>query len=306
MRKMILIIMLLFSMFLISCNQKEVHTVRFALNSESILQTQEVDFGTNVIEPTTPMKDDYVFVGWYSDSSFNFPYNFSNPVTGDLTLYAKWESTIFNVTFLDWDEETLGNATFSSGTSFDSVIFDIEPVRNGYNFSGWRNLPDIMPNENITVTANYISYWDVFVNFMSEYGTAETEDGSLWYTYTLSSDDGNEYEIKYGSDNYEDLNFNISMYFYYPNGTYSSNLIILDYGDVFSNHDYFYFIYDSGGTSIGYGMGPNSTISGINPEAVFSFGNLSSSWIEEAEDMIVIMVDIFTEFFEQEIEIPFS
>jgi|LGVF01.2.fsa_nt_gb hypothetical protein len=58
--------------------------------------------------------------------------------------------------------------------------------------------------------------------------------------------------------------------------------------------------------AIGYGMGPNSLISGISREAIFDWGNLTSGWVVEAEDMIIIMVEIFSEFFEDEIGVPFS
>ena len=33
------------------------------------------------------------FAGWYTDPDFNNPYDFSTPVTSDLTLYAKWDGT---------------------------------------------------------------------------------------------------------------------------------------------------------------------------------------------------------------------
>lgn len=38
----------------------------------------------------SPERDGYVFGGWYTDSEFKSTYDFSYPVTSDMTLYAKW------------------------------------------------------------------------------------------------------------------------------------------------------------------------------------------------------------------------
>ena len=35
-------------------------------------------------------KNTYEFEGWYTDSNFATPFVPSNPITGNLTLYAKW------------------------------------------------------------------------------------------------------------------------------------------------------------------------------------------------------------------------
>jgi uncharacterized repeat protein (TIGR02543 family) len=45
-----------------------------------------------VIKPSDPVKaDGSPFAGWYADSDFNTPYDFSTPVTTATTIYAKWE-----------------------------------------------------------------------------------------------------------------------------------------------------------------------------------------------------------------------
>ncbi len=50
--------------------------------------TEIVEYNTAVSKPADPVKDGYDFLGWYL---VNSEYNFSNPVTEDITLEAKWE-----------------------------------------------------------------------------------------------------------------------------------------------------------------------------------------------------------------------
>lgn len=50
----------------------------------------EVENGTTVARPAEPVCEGWKFLGWYADASLTTPYDFSAPVTGDITLYAKW------------------------------------------------------------------------------------------------------------------------------------------------------------------------------------------------------------------------
>lgn len=50
----------------------------------------EVENGTTVARPAEPVCAGWTFEGWYADASLTTPYDFSAPVTGDITLYAKW------------------------------------------------------------------------------------------------------------------------------------------------------------------------------------------------------------------------
>ena len=45
-------------------------------------------------EPTAPTATGYTFKGWYPDEDFTQPWNFNNVVSGDMTLYAKWEANL--------------------------------------------------------------------------------------------------------------------------------------------------------------------------------------------------------------------
>ena len=52
--------------------------------------------------PTNPSKEYNAFTGWYTDAECTQPFNFDNPVTADLTLYAGWEQGYDTVNTI-WD-----------------------------------------------------------------------------------------------------------------------------------------------------------------------------------------------------------
>ena len=50
----------------------------------------EVKHGESIAKPADPVRKGYTFAGWFSDKAFTQAYDFSAPVTGNLTLYASW------------------------------------------------------------------------------------------------------------------------------------------------------------------------------------------------------------------------
>jgi uncharacterized repeat protein (TIGR02543 family) len=70
--------------------QADQYTVRFESNGGSAVPDQTVNYNDKAAKPADPTKSGYVFKGWFTDSGLTEAYDFDNPVTGDLTLYAKW------------------------------------------------------------------------------------------------------------------------------------------------------------------------------------------------------------------------
>lgn len=66
-------------------------TVTFNMDGGSSVEPQKVMYGEYLEEPPTPVKEGYIFGGWYLDESCTEPWNFSeNTVSGSMNLYAKW------------------------------------------------------------------------------------------------------------------------------------------------------------------------------------------------------------------------
>ena len=72
---------------------KQTYTVTFETNGGGTVAQQTVNAGDKASEPSTePTKNGYTFGGWYSDPTFANKYDFSAPVNGNITLYAKWDA----------------------------------------------------------------------------------------------------------------------------------------------------------------------------------------------------------------------
>lgn len=110
--------------------------VTFNLNYDGCTNTtQSVINGTQAEEPNTvPVRDGYVFAGWYTDIEYTDKYDFSKNVTGDITLYAKWIEVITNWSALS---AKLEGATGDVGDIYISGDFD---VTTQITFSGTANI----------------------------------------------------------------------------------------------------------------------------------------------------------------------
>lgn len=56
--------------------------------------TVTVDKGSTVARPTDPVLTGWRFTGWFSDTAYTKEWNFDDPVTSDLVLYAGWEEVV--------------------------------------------------------------------------------------------------------------------------------------------------------------------------------------------------------------------
>ncbi len=69
------------------------HTVTFETNNGTSIDPVTVVDGQKLDAPQPPTRDGYDFTGWYVDSECKVKYNFEEPVTKDMTIYAGWEKT---------------------------------------------------------------------------------------------------------------------------------------------------------------------------------------------------------------------
>lgn len=100
MKKIGLLVMPLMAIpFLASCgcsnrSAASEYFVTFESHDGTHIETQRVKKGGTATEPTTPKRDDDIFKGWFTDDvTFKNAYTFTEAVTSDITLYAKWEVT---------------------------------------------------------------------------------------------------------------------------------------------------------------------------------------------------------------------
>ena len=77
-------------------------TVTFISNGGSNVEAKTVENGKTISAPNAPTKEGWTFAGWYTkDADGKWaakPFNFDTTVTENITLYARWETKLVNIT----------------------------------------------------------------------------------------------------------------------------------------------------------------------------------------------------------------
>lgn len=69
-----------------------VWTVTFNTNGGTPEPESQIRANLPATKPDDPTRSGYVFAGWYTDEACTAAYDFTKPVTDNITLYAKWEA----------------------------------------------------------------------------------------------------------------------------------------------------------------------------------------------------------------------
>ena len=106
-----------------------------------IYAQQIVQTGETAIRPTDPDGKNLTFTGWYTDSDCTNPYDFTQAVTGNMTLYAGWKEFVLGILITDQN----GNEVYVTNENYTDVLGDgtVSYTWGGFNSSE-------IPNE----------YWD--------------------------------------------------------------------------------------------------------------------------------------------------
>ena len=72
------------------CNTIRKLTVSFETNGGNDIASKTVTKNSVIKEPESPIKDGFDFEGWYTDKGLKTKYDFTEKVTKNFTLYAKW------------------------------------------------------------------------------------------------------------------------------------------------------------------------------------------------------------------------
>ena len=100
-------------------------TVTFDTHGGSPVQQQSVQEGQTATRPSDPVRSGYDFDGWYTTADCTQLYDFTSPVTSDVTLHAGWSATIgsqanpYELTFL---LNSYSIKTVASPSSFPTVF----------------------------------------------------------------------------------------------------------------------------------------------------------------------------------------
>lgn len=83
---------------------------------------------------TIPKVEGYTFDGWYADDNRTIEFDFTQPITGDTTIYAKWTANDYEVSFVTEH----GKAPTSQNVPYNGTATDPGKLtEEGYTFIGW-------------------------------------------------------------------------------------------------------------------------------------------------------------------------
>ena len=122
------------------------YTITFDTAGGSEIAPITQDYGTNITAPANPTRKGYTFKGWDKEIPETMP-------AENMTVKAQWEINQYAITFDTNGGSEIAPITQDYGTA---ITAPADPTREGYTFIGWdRDIPEIMPAENITVTAQW-------------------------------------------------------------------------------------------------------------------------------------------------------
>ena len=145
-------------------------TVRLHPRNGDDERTLYIPKGSVLARPEDPTKAGKRFAGWYTDAGCTTPYDFTQSVTQDLDLYAKWADGAVVTFDAKGGAPTPNELVVNWGDKIDPSKIDPLPKKEGYTLAGWcsdedcENPWDFSANEvngNITLYAKWIKAYTV-------------------------------------------------------------------------------------------------------------------------------------------------
>lgn len=125
---------------------------------------------------------------YYSGEEMTEEFDFDQPITKYTEIYTKWTINNYHISFVDRDGRELSWRNYKYGTPKSDIVLPDAPEREWYGFSGWAWIPETMPAENVTWTAEYNikQYTITFVDW-------SWENADVVYTWEYNSPVNTDY-----------------------------------------------------------------------------------------------------------------
>ena len=184
------------------------YTVTFNSNDGTEVAPQNVNAGEKLTEPTpAPTKAGFTFYGWYEDSTFSKKFDFNTPITGNITLYAKWVENKYTLTF-DANGGSGSMAPKADLTGEYTLPSNEFTAPSGKQFKGWSLTADGAIITKVEMTENktvYAIWEDIMYSYRFLEGTGEqTIDGKAKsFKLVIDADENKFVSLEIGGDLYE-------------------------------------------------------------------------------------------------------
>ena len=119
------------------------YTLTYMVDGE-VYKTVSVVYGTTITSEAEPTKEGYTFSGW-SEIPKTMP-------AKDVVVTGSFSINSYTLTYV-----VDGNVYKTYSVVYGTTLTpEAEPTRSGYTFSGWSEIPETMPAEDVTVTGSFI------------------------------------------------------------------------------------------------------------------------------------------------------
>lgn len=172
------------------------YTVTFNSQGGSEVAPQAVYAGEKIVKPANPTKEKEYFVDWYKEAECSNVWDFENEtVSQDITLYAKWTSIAYTVTF-----ETNGGSAIEAQLVPEGTFATkpaTAPTKEGNLFEGWyteqtmTNLFDFYTpiTKDITLYAKWMDISSITYDDLRQlFGKADRLASSIDYNYEYTAE----------------------------------------------------------------------------------------------------------------------
>ena len=142
------------------------YKLTYLLDGEEF-KSSEVEFGSAITAEDNPTKEGYTFSGW-SEIPETMP-------ASDITISGTFTINKYKLTYTV-DGEEYKTAEIDYGTV---ITPEENPVKEGYTFSGWSEIPETMPANDVTVTGTFTvnKYKLTYMVDGEEYKASEVDYG---------------------------------------------------------------------------------------------------------------------------------
>jgi hypothetical protein len=133
-----------------------------------LFSSEKVAFGSVIPTPAVPSKEGYNFDGWQNVPSTmpaeDIVINGSYSINKDMKY-----NVIYMVDGVEYKRESVSYQ--------DPIVLIAEPEKEGYTFSGWSEVPELMPLKDVTVIGSFT---------VNEYQVIYVLDGEVYQTVTVA------------------------------------------------------------------------------------------------------------------------
>ena len=171
--------------------------------SASFTEPQLYSKGDVPVKPTDPTREGYTFVNWYDNKNGEgSPYDFSQPINAETTLYAKWAPAAAQYTVVFWRQDPTDSVGMNDNDkhySFDSSVVKTATTGTTVNLAnsgvtlnpgtGFSVNDNKTQRGNVTVKADNSTTINVYYD-RNAYTLTFSGEG---YKYTVSTSTSNGY-----------------------------------------------------------------------------------------------------------------